>query len=102
MAHSAWPFVTGRLGYPVDKPRYCIAEVLRLGSGWCITAVGPTVLADEALVLQLHRLKSFSNTLLFRTLAAANFCTDEGDLLLSYAKSILRLSRRELQRPGVT
>src|SRR5258705_3005546 len=53
---------------------------------------------QPAITLQLQRLEELTNTTLFCNIGRRQLLTDEGDLLLSYAKSILRLHDEMLQR----
>ncbi len=53
---------------------------------------------QPAISLQLQRLEELTNKTLFRHEGRRQVLTDEGDLILSYAKSILRLHDELLQR----
>ena len=53
---------------------------------------------QPAITLQLQRLEELINTTLLRHEGRRQLLTDDGDLVLSYAKSILRLHDEMLQR----
>jgi DNA-binding transcriptional LysR family regulator len=53
---------------------------------------------QPAITLQLQRLEELTNRTLFCNVGRRQLLTDEGDLVLSYAKSILRLHDEMLQR----
>ena len=53
---------------------------------------------QPAITLQLQRLEELINTPLLRHEGRRQLLTDDGDLVLSYAKSILRLHDEMLQR----
>jgi DNA-binding transcriptional LysR family regulator len=53
---------------------------------------------QPAIALQLQRLEELTNKTLFCNVSSRQLLTEEGDLVLSYAKSILRLHDEMLQR----